>query len=86
MVSNASDDLPDPDTPVITVSWFVGNRKRNVFEVVDPRTADPDVVLHWNLHYTIQVKLVSARTGICAKSHWYLTLGNLWKRIGPAAH
>ena len=34
----------------------VGNRKRNVLEVVDPRTANPDVVLHGNLYYTIPVK------------------------------
>src|ERR1017187_10460798 len=25
MVSNASDDLPDPDTPVITVNWLWGS-------------------------------------------------------------
>ena len=37
---------------------FVGNRKRNVLEVVDPRTLDPDIVFHWNLHYTIPVKCV----------------------------
>ena len=35
---------------------FVGNRKRNVLEIVDPRTLDPDIVFHWNFHYTIRVK------------------------------
>src|ERR1019366_3789783 len=45
MVSNASDDLPDPDTPVITVNWLWGKRQRNILEVMDPRAADPDVFL-----------------------------------------
>jgi hypothetical protein len=33
----------------------VGNGKRNVLEVVDPRTLDPDIVFHWNSYYTIAV-------------------------------
>jgi hypothetical protein len=34
----------------------VGNRKRNVLEIVDPRTLDPDKVFHWSFYYTIAVK------------------------------
>jgi hypothetical protein len=34
----------------------VGNRKRNVLEIVDPRTLDPDKVFHWRFYYTIAVK------------------------------
>src|SRR5207237_10580923 len=34
----------------------VGNGKRNVFQVVDPGTTDPDVILHWNLYYTIPAR------------------------------
>jgi hypothetical protein len=29
---------------------------------VDPRTLDPDIVFHWNFHYTIRVKPVRRRT------------------------
>ena len=35
---------------------FVGDGKRNVLEIVDPRTLDPDKVFHWNFHYTIAVR------------------------------
>ena len=31
----------------------VRNRERDVFEIVDPRAADHDVVFHWNFYYTI---------------------------------
>ena len=38
--------LPRPRDARDDGQLIVGNRKRNVFEVVDPRAADPDVILH----------------------------------------
>ena len=33
MVSNASDDFPDPETPVITVSWLWGIESEMFFRL-----------------------------------------------------
>ena len=42
-VSNTSDDLPGPDTPVATRQLTGVNVEVNVFEVVLPSAADADV-------------------------------------------
>ena len=48
MVSNASDDFPDPETPVITVNWLWGIESGDVFQVMNPRAADVKEFLHGN--------------------------------------
>ena len=46
MVSKASDDLPDPDSPVKTMSRSRGQVERDVLEVVLARAADHQSVSH----------------------------------------
>ena len=46
MVSKASEDFPDPETPVMTVSWFLGMSTSMFFKLCSraPRT-DSTVLL-----------------------------------------
>ena len=41
-MSNASDDLPEPETPVITLNRPRGKRDVDVLQVVLPRASDVD--------------------------------------------
>ena len=43
-VSNASEDLPEPDRPVITISRSRGRSRFDVLQVVRARAADADLL------------------------------------------
>ena len=45
MVSKASEDFPDPDTPVITVSWFLGMSTSMFFKLCSRAPRTDNVVL-----------------------------------------
>ena len=70
----------------------VGNRKRNVLQVVDPRAANPDVVLHWSsmwgtsmpgfLQYTSQAAVLSfPHTRASRKCARLLNFPAIWGRL-----
>ncbi len=56
-MSNTSEDLPDPDTPVTTISSPVGNFEVQVFEIVLARatneTMDWDMLTAWRLENAV---------------------------------
>ena len=52
-MSKASDDLPDPETPVITVSFSWGIESEMFFRLWTRAPRILIVLFHWNLYYTI---------------------------------
>ena len=67
-MSKASDDLPEPDNPVITTSWSRGQIDVYVLEVVDARTAyrNPVVRHRYNSRICRKAKLLFYRRTIAS--------------------